>query len=200
MTQSEHDKFSALFSDILTYSGIQYANNLNGEVYVVYNNAGIVFSITFNKTRNSYILGKSNFLQNEYKKYGLPADAVPDHKMVFETVAFAYKTQQTALRAQKDFNVLYRDVLIDSDIVYNMRGDFETYMVMNNGFPGYAIGYDEKTGKYEFKKYILINTLYTVCGIPADRKPDYKKLYKMVKDQYMANTVIETMRDFEIEY
>ena len=200
MTQEEHDKFSALFSDILTYSGIQYANKPTGEAYVVYNNAGIVFSITFNKTRNSYILGKSNFLQNKYKKYGLPADAVPDHKMVFETVAFAYKTQQTVLRAQKDFNALYREVLIDSDIVYNMRGDFETYMVMNTGIPGYSIGYDEKTGKYEFKKYELINTLYTVCGIPADRKPDYASLYKRTKDYYMAQTVVECMRDFEIEY
>lgn len=198
MTQSEHDKFSALFSNILTYSAIKYANNLNGEVYVVYNNYGIVFSITFNKTRNSYTLGKSNFLQNEYKKYGLPADAVPDHKMVFETVAFAYKTQQTVLRAQKDFNTLYKDALIDSDIIYNMRGDFETYMVMNNGFPGYAIGYDEKTGKYEFKKYELINTLYTVCGIPESRKPDYASLYKRTKEHYMAQTAVECMRNFEI--
>ncbi len=198
MTQSEHDKFSALFSDILTYSGIQYANKPTGEAYVVYNNAGIVFSITFNKTRNSYTLGKSNFLQNEYKKYGLPADAVPDHKMVFETVAFAYKTQQTVLRAQKDFNTLYKDVLIDSDILYHTRGDFETYMVTNHGTPGYSIGFNPKTGKYDLTNYMLIKTLYTVCGIPESRKPDYASLYKRTKDYYMAQTVVECMRNFEI--
>jgi hypothetical protein len=198
MTLEEHDKFSKLFSDILTFSGIQYANEPDGEAYVVYNNAGIVFSITFNKLRNSYVLKNSFFLKSKYKQYGLSADAVPDHQMVFETVAFAYKTQQTVLRAQKDFSVLYKDVLVDSKVTYNMHGDFETYMVTNAGIPGYSIGYDEKTGKYELKKYELINTLYTACGVPDTRVPNYASLYKRTKDYYIAQTVVECMHNFEI--
>ena len=198
MTQEEHDKFSELFGNILTHSCIQHAIEPNGEAYVVYGDVGIFFSITFNKVRNSYILGNSALLKSFYKQYGISADAVPDHKMIFDTVAFAYKTQQTILRAQKDFSELYKEVLIESDIVYKMRGSFETYTVTNAGIPGYTIGYDKETDTYRLTMHELIKTLYSVCGIPTDRKPNCESLYKRTKDYYMAQTVVECMRDFKI--
>jgi hypothetical protein len=194
MTQQEHEIFTELFSDILTHSGIQYSNTFGKEAYVVYNNAGIMFSITFNKLRDSYILGDSVLLKSKYKQYGLSADAVPNYKMIFETVAFAYKIQQFVLHTQKDFSTAYKDMLIESDIEYEKRGDFETYVVTNAGIPGYAIGYNPKTQQHGFKRYELMNTLYKVCNISPDKKPDYASLYKRVKDQYFAQTVAENIQ------
>ena len=113
--------------------------------------------------------------------------------MIYGTVAFAYKTQQLVHRARKDYSVIYKDLLIDSDILFQMRGNFETYVVYNAGMPGYAIGYDPKTHKHGFKRYELVETLYKVCDIPMDKKPEYEALYKRTHDAYMVQVVVENI-------
>lgn len=198
MTQNEQEKFSNLFTDALMKSDIQYANGLDGEAYVVYGESGILFNITYRKSTNKYIFGRTELFKSQYSKYGLSVDAVPDHKMVFESVSFAYKIRQVAQRAKKDYTTLYNDLLINSDIQFHKQGDFEVYIVYNSGFKGYAIGYNAETNKYGFKRYELMNTMYKVCDIAPDKKPDYAALYKRAKEYYQAQVVVESMRNFEI--
>lgn len=194
MTQNEHDKFSELFTNTLVDAHIEYATGAEGEAYVVYNDNGILFSITFLKKHNKYAFGATELFKSQYSKYGLPKEAVPDHKKVYETVAFAYKTKEIGKMAKKDIFFIFKELLIESDIVFQMRGRFETYMVLNSGFESFAIGYDPETNKYGFKRYELVKTLYKACNIPEDKKPDYPSLYKRTKDVYMAQVAVENIR------
>ena len=194
MQKNEQEKFSDLFSNVLTRSGIEYANGHAGEAYTVYDDKGILFTITFYKYENKYVFGRTELLKPEYTKYGLSVEARPNPQMVFETIAFSYKIRQTVIKARKNFSAIYYDTLIDSDIIYQTRGDFETYMVKNSGFPGYAIGYNPKTGQYGFKRYELINTLYKICELSPETKPNYAFLYKRTKDCYMAQVAAENIQ------
>ena len=75
-----------------------------------------------------------------------------------------------------------------------MRGNFETYMITNSGFAGFAIGHNKETHQYGFKRYELVNTLYKICGISLENKPNYASLYKRAKDYYMAQVAIENIQ------
>ena len=198
MTQNEHDKFSELFTNTLINADIKYASGADGEAYVVYNDFGILFNITYRKSSNKYIFDKTGLFKSEYQKYGLPVDAVPDYEKVFETVSFAYKTRQFAQKMSQDVSLLYKELLIDSDIIFQVRYNFERYTVINSGFPLYDIGYNPKTRQYGIKRHEVMKALQKACSIPLDKKPDFKSLYKRVKDSYMAQTVVESMRNFEI--
>lgn len=189
-----HSKFTDLLSKTLSTSNIKYVNSYTGEAYVVYNNDGIMFTITFRNDMNKYEFTCTNLFKSQYAKHGLASDIKLNYAEIFSTVAFAYKIEQMVIRAQKDFSTLYNDILIDSDVIYQMRGDFETYMVTNSGIAGFAIGHNKKTGQYGFKRYELVNTLYTVCSISPDKKPNYAKLYQRVKDQYMAQVAMENIQ------
>ena len=46
MIEHEKDKFTLLLSDILANSYISYVSERNGDAYVVYNDDGVLFSIT----------------------------------------------------------------------------------------------------------------------------------------------------------
>ena len=153
-----------------------------------------MFTITFRNNMNKYEFTCTKLFKSQYAKHGLASDIKLNYAEIFSTVAFAYKIEQIAIRAQKNFSTLYNDILIDSDVIYQMRGDFETYMVINSGIAGFAIGHNKKTGQYGFKRYELVNTLYTVCSISPDKKPNYAKLYKRAKDQYMAQVAMENIR------
>ena len=194
MTQKESDKFCELFSQCLIGAGIEYAATKDGEAYVAYNEDGILFTATYYKHKGKYVFGRTDLLKAKYKKYGLSHDDMPNPKMVFETLAFTYKLRKIAVKARKNVSDIYNEIMIDSDIIFQMRGNFETYMVMNSGFSGYAIGYDEKTGQYGFKRYELVETLYKICEISPDKKPDYAHLYKRTKDYYLAQEVVENIR------
>lgn len=194
MIQSDQDKFSALFTNILMYSGIEYSVGDKGCAYVVYDNRGISFSISYNRFTNEYTFRGYELFKSEYAKYGLPDNASPSPQKVFDSVAFAYKIRNTVVKARQNVSVIYNDILIDSDIVFQMRGDFETYMVMNAGYSGYAICHREKDRTYGFKRYELVNTLYKICEIPMNKKPDFAALYKRTKDAYMAQVAIENIQ------
>ena len=190
----EKDKFTLLLSDILANSYITYASERNGDAYVVYNDDGVLFSITYKAFQKEYIFEGTNLLKSQYQKYGLPSDAKPNPHMIYDTVAFAYKTYEIIEKAAKDISFIYNKSLIDSDIIFQMRGNFETYVVMNAGIASYAIGYDKKTGKYGFKRYELVKTLYKICGIPEEKKPNYASLYQRAKDYYLAQVAAENIK------
>ena len=198
MPQNEHEKFSELFTDTLINANIKYVSGADGEAYVAYNDFGILFNITYRKSSDKYIFNCTNLFKSEYKKYGLPVDAVPNYEKVFESVAFAYKTRQFTQHINKDVSLLYTELLIDSDITFQVRYEFERYTVINSGFPAYDIGYNPKTKQYGFKRHEIMKALQKACNIPLETKPDFQSLYKRVKDTYMAQMVIECMRDFEI--
>ena len=193
MSQNEQNNFNVLLSNVLSTSGIKYACGENGYSYVVYNDDGVLFTITYFK-KGEYVFDPTRLLKKEYKNYGLPDNATPSPKMVFETVSFAYKIHNIAKKAHKNVSVIYNEILIDSDIVLQMRGNFETYMVMNSGVSGFAIGYDENTKKYGFKRYELVETFYKICEISQDKKPDYADLYKKTKEYYTAQAALENMQ------
>ena len=194
MPQNEQDKFSELFSQCLINAGIEYACTKDGESYVAYNEDGILFTATYYKDKGKYVFGRTDLLKAKYKKYGLSTDNIPNPKMVFETLAFTYKLRKIVVKARKDVSEIYNEILFDSDITMQMRGDFETYMIMNNGFSGFAIGHNPKTKQYGFKRYELVNTLYKICEISPEKKPDYAKLYKKAQDYYMAQVACENMQ------
>lgn len=191
MTQNEHDKFSELFTNTLVDAHIEYATGAEGEAYVIYNDFGILFNIAFRTSSSKYVFGRTELFKSEYKKYGLSVDAVPDYEKVFETVAFTYKTRQFVKKIKQDVSLLYQELLIDSDIEFQVRYSFDRYMVINSGFPIYDIGYNPKTGQYGIKRHEIMKALYKACNIPLDKKPDFKSLYKRVKDTYMAQVAIE---------
>ena len=76
----------------------------------------------------------------------------------------------------------------------------ETYKIYALEQPLYAIGYNKKTNQYGFKRYSLINVLYETLQIPMESKPVYPKLYKHVKDMYLAHCALKNLKDFEIEH
>lgn len=93
---------------------------------------------------------------------------------------------------------IYDSVLENSDIVFEMRGNFETYVTTCAGVPGFAIGYNKKSGQYGFKRYDLINTLYTASKISYDNKPNYSKLYEKAKNAYMFQVVRDNIENLDI--
>lgn len=190
----EQDKFSSLFSSVLANSCIKYTSERNCDAYVVYDGNSVLFTIIFDKDKHAYIFEATNLLKSLYTKYGLTPESKPNPSMVYETVAFAYKTYDMIKHAKQDISFIYNKSLIDSDIIFQMRGNFETYVVMNAGITSYAIGYDKKTGKYGFKRYELVKTLYKICGIPEERKPNYASLYKRAKDYYLAQVALENIQ------
>ncbi len=193
MIKTEQKKFFELFSQCLANAGIEYASTKDGEAYVAYNDEGTLFTITYYKSQGKYVFGNTALLKSKYAKYEIPDDAVPNPKTVFETVAFAYKLRKTIIKARKDVFAIYNDILNGSDITMQMRGDFETYMIMNSGIPGYAIGYNPKTHQYGFKRYELANTLYKICEISLDKKPSYSRLYEHTKNYYLIQIAAENI-------
>lgn len=194
MTPNKQEKFSELFTNILIESGIEFASGDNGYSYVVYNDKGLLFYVLYHKITKQYRFSSTNLFKLEYKKYDLETTDVPDPQKVFESVAFAYKIRQIVQKAKKNVSVIYDETLIDSDVILQHRRDFETYVVMNSGFLGYAIGYNPSTKQYGFKRYELVKILYKICDIPLEKKPDYAKLYKKAKDQYMAQVAFDNIQ------
>ena len=198
MYQTEQEKFSALFSDTLFRANIEYSEGNAGISYVVHNSSDVLFWIVYYKETNKYEYTPSDLLKSEYKKYSLQLDAKPNTKELFETVEFTYKTRKIKKQATKEISQIYINTLIESDIVFEMRKNFETYFVLNAGIPSFAIGYNPETKKYGIKLYDLIQTLYKACNIPLENKPDLPSLYRKAKDFYMAQVVCDNAYDLQI--
>ncbi len=199
MTQPSNQKIYEIFSEIMTYSKIKYAEEATGEAYVIYNDNGVLFDVVFNRIDGKYTFEPYDLLTKELGKYGITNVFYLNPQTIFETVDFSYKIRKIIRDTKKDVYKLYQTTLIDSDVSFEMRKGFKTYIVSTNGIPAYAIGYNPQIKKCGFARYELMKVLYKICDIDMDKKPDYQLLYKKTKDSYLAQTVIENMRDFEIE-
>ena len=200
MNKESKQNISQLFDDILSGAYIEYSAQKGVEAYVAYDERGIIFGISLNKTNNTYYLYETDLLKSEYEKHKISPKSVKDYKYIYLDTSLIYNIREIVLNTNNDINSLFKTILFKSDIIFHMNEGFESYFVINSGLPVYNIGHNPNTHQYGMNRYLMANTLCKICGIPQNIKPDYKKLYKMVKDQYMANTVIETMCDFEIEY
>jgi hypothetical protein len=190
-TQDTHE----IFAKILADANIKYVNGLDGEAYVLYDDdKGVLFEIIFNKHIKKYFFKPTKVLLDKYKQYGMSENNNLTPQIIFETVAFKYKIYRIVANTGNDVSKLYQQTMVDSDVIFQMRGDFETYMTMHSGVSGYAIGFNSKTKQYGFKRYELIDTLYKICEIPYDKKPNYPDLYKKTKDLYQAQQVVEIMQ------
>ena len=199
MTQPSNQKIYEIFSEIMTYSKIKYAEEGIGEAYVVYNDKGILFDIVFNRIEKRYIFNHYDLLTKELAKHGITGGVYLNPQTIFETVAFSYKVRKIAMNTNKDVYKLYQTTLIDSDVSFEMRKGFKTYVVSTNGIPAYAIGYNPQIKKCGFTRYELMKALYKICDINMDQKPDYPSLYKKTKDSYLAQIAVENIYGLEIE-
>lgn len=170
--------------DFLRKNTIKHVYGDNGESYIAYNDNGVFFDITFHENINKYMI----------RPYGHFAGTDPN--FIFDAMSYAFRVQELAKIGKKNINRLYTESMVDSDVFFEKRKDFETYITEYKEVTGYAIGYNPKTQQYGFKRYCLINNAYEFGNIPLDQKPDYAKLYTKTKQLYEAQMAIQSMRSF----
>ena len=98
----------------------------------------------------------------------------------------------------KQLDIIYNTVIDNSEIKFEMRGDFETYIATKNDLLEFAIGYNKKTEKYGFKRYDIVYSLYKLNNIPDTEKPNYSKLYEKTKNTYMFQVVRDNIENLDI--
>lgn len=173
--------------DFLRENNIKRIYGRNAETYVACTGDNAFFDITFYDLTNQYLIRP------------IGCFAGYDPKYIFNAMAYGHRVQELSKMGNGDISRLYTQAMVDSDINLEKRANFETYVVTYKDVIAYAVGYDPKTQKYGFKRYLLMNDVHKCGNIPLDKKPDYAKLYKQTKDFYNAQIVVQNMLDFEIE-
>ena len=92
-TEKDVDK---LFVDILTESHIQRTSKNGFDKYIIYNDKGTLFVIGFNKKINKYGFGRTPLMLAEYRRIHLPENILPDYRVLYTRVGYAYQVYKEA--------------------------------------------------------------------------------------------------------
>lgn len=194
-TQQQSDlteKISEMYKKLLFFSGVEYIPS--SSEFVVFNNESILFSISYNKFLSDYRLRRSGKLLSEYKERKLDTKYAPNTEKLYSWVNFYYVFYNTFKKQDKNVEHLFNRTLAHTEIAFNPGPHFETYKIYAMEQLLYAIGFNKETNQYGFKRYLFMDALYEALQIPKEAKPDYPKLYKNVKDMYLAQCATENVQ------
>ncbi|MBQ7409090.1 MAG: hypothetical protein IJV03_00835 [Alphaproteobacteria bacterium] len=187
-------QITKMYQELLLLSGVHYKENH----FFVFNSSGVLFDIHYDRCfGGEYEIDRSPLLMAEYKKRNLDTELILEPDELYSWVNFQYEFYKMFTTKDKNPDNLFNKTLPHTNIVFNPSKNFETYRVFGMEFLLYEIGYNPTTKKYGIKKHDQMKVLYETLGMPISKQPDYVKLYKRVKDMYMAQCVMENIQHID---
>ncbi len=186
-------QMTKMYQELLLVSGVHYEKNH----FFVFNNSGVLFDIHYDRFFGEYEIDRSPLLLDEYKKRNLDTELILEPGELYSWVNFQYEFYKMFKTKDKNPDNLFNKTLPHTNIVFNPSKNFETYRVFGMEILLYEIGYNPTTKKYGIKRHDQMKVLYETLGMPISKQPDYVKLYKRVKDMYMAQCVMENIQHID---
>ena len=186
-------QMTKMYQELLLLSGVHYEKNH----FFVFNSSGVLFDIHYDRFLGEYEIDRSPLLLDEYKKRNLDTELILEPDELYSWVNFQYEFYKMFTTKDKNPDNLFNKTLPHTNIVFNPSKNFETYRVFGMEILLYEIGYNPTTKKYGIKRHDRMKVLYETLGMPISKQPDYVKLYKRVKDMYMAQCVMENIQHID---